>query len=149
MLSSFKQRLLDTQRISLSNMYTLTEANSTTRWYIMLFLCSLCHINLLLQHTPVEQPFSGTTQVSQYQKRKTKQETVSGSGISWAICQSAPCSRQITMPTPHHSVFTGRMPFLPPNQQRQSTEGTNLLLQLTQYTTQTISAPRPPQWDNE
>jgi len=28
-----------------------------------------------------------------------------------------------TMPAPHHSVFTGRMPFLPPNQQRQSTEG--------------------------
>jgi len=23
----------------------------------------------------------------------------------------------------NHSVFTGRMPFLPPNQQRQSTEG--------------------------
>jgi len=29
-----------------------------------------------------------------------------GSGISWTICkQSAPCSRQITTPTPHHSVF--------------------------------------------
>ena len=27
-----------------------------------------------------------------------KQETVSGSGISWTICKSAPCSRQITMP---------------------------------------------------
>jgi len=26
------------------------------------------------------------------------------------------------MPAPHHSVFTGRMPFLPPNQQRQSTK---------------------------
>jgi len=53
-----------------------------------------------------------------------KQETVSGSGISWAICKSAPCSRQITTPAPHHSVFfTGRMPFLLPNQQRQSTEG--------------------------
>jgi len=26
----------------------------------------------------------------------------------------------------HHSVFTGRMPFLPPNQQRQSTEGPNI-----------------------
>ena len=54
-----------------------------------------------------------------------KQETVSGSGsgISWAICKSAPRSRQITTPAPHHSVFTGRMPFLPPNQQRQSTEG--------------------------
>ena len=34
-----------------------------------------------------------------------KQETVSGSGISWAICKSAHRSRQITMPTPHHSVF--------------------------------------------
>jgi len=27
------------------------------------------------------------------------------------------------MPAPHHSVFTGRMLFLPSNQQRQSTEG--------------------------
>jgi len=54
-----------------------------------------------------------------------KRETVSGSGISWAICKSAPHSRRITTPAPHHSVFfTGRMPFLPPNQQRQSTEGT-------------------------
>ena len=34
-----------------------------------------------------------------------KQETVSGSGISWAICKSAPHSRQITMPATHHSVF--------------------------------------------
>ena len=34
-----------------------------------------------------------------------KQETVSGSGISWAICKSAPRSRQITTPAPHHSVF--------------------------------------------
>jgi len=51
-----------------------------------------------------------------------EQETVSGSGISWDICKSAPRSRQITTPVPHHSVFTGRMPFLPTNQQRQSTE---------------------------
>ena len=34
-----------------------------------------------------------------------KQETVSGSGISWATCKSAPRSRQITTPAPHHSVF--------------------------------------------
>ena len=34
-----------------------------------------------------------------------KPETVSGSSISWAICKSAPCSRQITTPSPHHSVF--------------------------------------------
>ena len=30
---------------------------------------------------------------------------MSGSGISWAICMSAPRFRQITMPVPHHSVF--------------------------------------------
>ena len=34
-----------------------------------------------------------------------KQETVSGSGISWTICKTAPHSRQITTPAPHHSVF--------------------------------------------
>ena len=34
-----------------------------------------------------------------------KQETVSGSGISWAICKFASRSRQITMPVPHHSSF--------------------------------------------
>ena len=51
-----------------------------------------------------------------------------GSGISWTMCkQSAPCSRHITTSTPHHSIFTGRMLFLTPNQQCQSTEGTNNL----------------------
>jgi len=30
---------------------------------------------------------------------------VSGTGISWAICKSAPCSRQTPTPAPHHSVF--------------------------------------------
>jgi len=34
-----------------------------------------------------------------------KQETVSGIAISWAICKSAPHSRQITTPAPHHLVF--------------------------------------------
>jgi len=32
-----------------------------------------------------------------------EQETVSGIGIRWAICKSAPHPRQITMPSPHHS----------------------------------------------
>jgi len=46
-----------------------------------------------------------------------------GSGISWTVCkQSAPRSRQITTSTRHHSIFTGRMLFLTPNQQHQSTE---------------------------
>ena len=37
-----------------------------------------------------------------------------GSGISWTIGkQSAPHSKQITTPTPHH--FTGQMPCHPTN----------------------------------
>jgi len=55
---------------------------------------------------------------------------VSGSGISWAICKSAPRSRQITTPAPPP---LRRMPFLPPNQQRQSTEGINKLTYLLTY----------------
>ena len=30
---------------------------------------------------------------------------MSGNGISWTLCKSAPWSRQITTPAPHHSVF--------------------------------------------
>jgi len=45
-----------------------------------------------------------------HQKGKTnldllEQEIVIGSGISWAICKFTPCSRQITLPALHHSVF--------------------------------------------
>jgi len=94
--------------------------------------------NHIQTHThPFNGPLSGTTRVSQYQKGKTnldfflKQETVSGSGISWAICKSAPCSKQITTPAPHRSVFTGRMPFLPPNQQCQSTEDIQAIIYKT------------------
>jgi len=70
-----------------------------------------CYSNKIEQLTHTfNGPLSATTQVSQYQKGKTnlvllKQATVSGSGISWAICKSAPRSRQINMAAPHHSVF--------------------------------------------
>ena len=80
-------------------------------------------------HTrPFNGPLSRTTRLAGTRKVKPiwillKQETVSGSDISWATCKSASRSRQITTPAPHHSVFTGRMPFLPPNQQCQSIEG--------------------------
>ena len=71
-------------------------------------------------YTPLTALFQGLPRIL------PKQETVSGSGIIWAIGKSPPCSRQITTPAPHHPVFfTGWMPFLPPNQQCQSTEETN------------------------
>jgi len=68
---------------------------------------------------------SRTTWVSWYQKGKTSldlnEARVNGvwgcSCIIWIICkQSVPLSWQITTPTPHHSIFTGRMLFLTPNQ---------------------------------
>ena len=60
----------------------------------------------LLLH-PFNGPLSGTTGRASTRKVKPiwillKQETVRGSSISWAICKSAPRSRQITMPAPHH-----------------------------------------------
>jgi len=60
-------------------------------------------------HThPFNGPFPGLPEWAGTRKVKQiwillKKETVSGSGISWAICKSAPCSRQIIMPAPHHS----------------------------------------------
>jgi len=51
-----------------------------------------------------------------------KQETVSGSGISWTMCKSAPHFRQ----HPTTWFFTGRMPFLVPKK-RQSTEGSRYI----------------------
>ena len=63
------------------------------------------------QHThPFNGPFSGLPRWASTRKVKLiwillKQETVSGSGISSAICKSATRSWQIITPAPHHSVF--------------------------------------------
>ena len=61
-------------------------------------------------HTRLTALFPGLPEWAGTRKAKPiwiflKQETLSGSGISWAICKSAPCSRQIATPAPHHSVF--------------------------------------------
>jgi len=55
-----------------------------------------------------------------------EQEIVNGSGISWAICKSAPCPRQITTPESHQLVFYRPDALPAPNQQRQNTEGSAL-----------------------
>jgi len=74
-------------------------------------------------------PFSGTTRVIRYQKGEINVDFTEARDSEWqwhqlGHMQVASRSRQITTPVPHHSSFlSGRMPFLPPNQQRQSTEG--------------------------
>ena len=91
-------------------------------------------VTKLLQHR-FNGLFSRTAWVSRYQKGKTsldlneaRDDGVLGcSGISRTICkQSAPHSRQKTTSTHHHSMFTGQMLVLTPNQQCQSTVGTIL-----------------------
>ena len=85
---------------------------------------------VLLLH-PFNDLFSRTTWVSRCQKGKTSLDlneardvgVLGCIDISWTIIQSAPRSRQITLSTPHHSIFTRRMIFLTPNQQCQSAKG--------------------------
>jgi len=66
--------------------------------------------------------------VSRYQKGKTNLDFTEARDSEWQWHQLGHMQVCILLQTdnhaaPHHSVFTGRMPFLPPNQQRQSTEG--------------------------
>jgi len=69
---------------------------------------SLCTIDI---HThPFNGHFLGLSRLAGTRKVKLiwillEQETVSGSGISWAICKYAPLSRLITTPAALRSVF--------------------------------------------
>ena len=84
-------------------------ANVLSSWILL----SIAYSFMLAKHTHTHTfngPFPWLPRWAGTRKVKPiwillKQETVSGSGICWAICKSAPRSRQITMPAPHHSVF--------------------------------------------
>jgi len=73
-----------------------------------------------ISHThPFNGPFSRTTRVSQYQKGKTNLDFTKAresecNGISWAICKSAPCSRQTTTPAHHHFYRPDALPATQP-----------------------------------
>ena len=97
---------------------------------------SCCRQSLMTHTHPFNGPFPGLPRWAGTRKVKPiwillKQDTMSGSGISWTICRSAPCSRQITTPAHHHSVFYSpdALPVAQP--QRQSTEGTRQRLMVT------------------
>ena len=81
-------------------------------------------------HThPFNGPLSGTTQVIRYQKGKTNMDFTESRDSEWQwhqlgrmqVCTSL--QTDIHASTPPLKFFTDRMPFLPPSQQRQSTEG--------------------------
>ena len=96
------------------------QYRKTGKW-----MCSASYISRQWYTHTCNDPLSRTTRVSRYQKGKTNLDFTEArdSGISWAICKPE-SSLQTTTPAPHNSrSFTGRMPFLPPNQKRQSTKG--------------------------
>jgi len=69
---------------------------------------------------------SGTTQVSQYQKGKTNLDFTGARDSEWQWHQLGHMQVCTSLQTDNHAsttlliFFTGRMPFLPPNQQCQS-----------------------------
>ena len=74
-------------------------------WSVFLFTFYIIHTYIRLKALCPGLPgWAGTRKVKPIWIL-LKQETVSGSGVSWAICKSALRSRQIIMPAPHHSVF--------------------------------------------
>jgi len=83
------------------HMAILQPSASPSNWLTTLYTHTHTHLTALFPGLP---RWAGTRKVKPIWIL-LKQETLSGSGISWAICKSAPRSRQITMPLPHHSVF--------------------------------------------
>ena len=82
-------------------------------------------------HThPFNGPMSGTTRVSRYQEGKTNLDFTGARDSEWQWHQLGHIQVCTSLQTDNHAntspltFFTGQMPFLPPNQQRQSTEGT-------------------------
>jgi len=71
--------------------------------------------------------------MSRYQKGKTNLDFTEATDSEWQWHQLGRMQVCISLQRENHAStrttqsFTGRMPFLPPNQQRQSTEGTYTL----------------------
>ena len=84
---------------------------STWNDHIQRYSAALAKTTDQTTHThPFNGPFLGLPGWAGTRKVKPiwillKQETVSGRGISWTVCKSAPRSRQITMSAPHHSLY--------------------------------------------
>jgi len=85
------------------------------------WLTTLCKQH---EHThPFNGPLSGTTRVSRYQKGKTNMDFTQARDSEWQwnpLGHMQVCTSLQTDNHPTTQSFTGRMPFLSPNQQRQS-----------------------------
>ena len=126
--------LMDSQLYEAHSLSQIHTFNLNCSLLLALFLRSFNTViglrwnGLNTQH-PFNGPFSGTTQVSRYQKGKTNLDFAEARDSEWQwhqlghmqVCNSLQTDNHAS--TPPLSFFTGWMPFLPPNQQQRSTEG--------------------------
>ena len=129
--------------------------HACTKWHLL--QTATANYNYTHTHTHVDGPFSGTTQVSQYQKGKTNLDFTEARDSEWQWHQLGHMQVCISLQTDNHAsnpslkFFTGRMPFLPPNQQCQSADGTSKLqlvgpistTQIIKWPNATYRPPRP------
>ena len=95
---------------------------SRTRGRILFFYLFNTHTH------PFNGPLSETTRVSRYQKGKTNLDSTEARHSEWQWHPLGHMQVCTLLQTDNHASnqllrFTGRMPFLPPNKQHQSTEG--------------------------
>ena len=113
---------------------TLTTRLPSHSVVVVTFKNTVVPLSPWIHHThththPFNGPLSRTTRVGRYQKGKTNLDFTEARDSEWQrnplgnmqVCTLLQTDNHAG--TPPLSFFTGRMPFLPPNQQRQSTEG--------------------------
>jgi len=96
---------------------------------LIIIYCPHTHTHTHTHTHPFNGPLSETTRVSRYQIGETNLDFTEARDSEWQwhqlgrmqVCTSLQTDDHAS--TPPLSFFTGRMPFLPPNQQCQSTEG--------------------------
>ena len=95
-----------TLTVAVLHTFTVTHTLCATQILLLTYL----HATNTHTHTRLMDLFPGLPRWAGTRKVKPiwillKQETVSGNGISWAICKSALRFRQTTTPETHHSLF--------------------------------------------
>jgi len=110
--------------------HNVQHKKQPTGTHILCVCLLVTNLSYAKTHTyPFNGPFSGTTRVGWYQKGETNVDFTEARDSEWKWYQLSHMQICTSLQTDNHAstsplqFFTGRMPFLLPNQQRQITEG--------------------------
>ena len=117
-----------------SNAFRLVRRHTSfSQWYFLHCFCAIFWLSVLQcdthTHTyPFNGPFTGTTWVIRYQKGKTNLDFTEARDSEWQWHQLGHMQVCTSLQADDHTstsplCFCRLVPFLPPNQQRQSSEG--------------------------